>query len=491
MPTRNRTRTVLILAVAVLAFHGLAAAMEIPDQLPDPDGKQPDTSKPVQVYILAGQSNMLEMGNVGGGNSRYSGFYLSADPAAERGVTVSVYKGKYSPTADYDKLTPEKTGTITLGAVGEAFPSIPGAHTHVARGYIEIANSGKYTFSPGYGNSTYNVMELDGQEVYRKNVGEEAVQQVVDLEGGKRYPIKITYFQQGWSPFWIARLDIPGTLKTLTKYEKKFPHLVDDNGDWTTRNDVYYYEARIKFKGGPLTVGKGIGPELQFGHIMGHYHDEQVLVIKTAMGNRALAWDFRPPSSGKLPDIREDLKKWEGREYRLMVEGVRKTLDNIATILPNYKGQGYEIAGFGWFQGHKDGGNQAWTDEYESNMVNLIKDVRAEFKVPKLPVVIATVAFGGREMKGRYLQILEAQMAVSDPLKYPDFAGNVLSVDTRDFWRSKEVSPNQRQGYHYFRNAETYMLVGNALGRGMVQLKSANSVEPASKQKKPRGTEKL
>lgn len=196
----------------------------------------------------------------------------------------------------------------------------------------------------------------------------------------------------------------------------------------------------------------------------------QVLVIKTAMGNRALAWDFRPPSSGKLPDIPEDLKKWEGLEYRLMVEGVRKTLDNIATILPNYKGQGYEIAGFGWFQGHKDGGKQEWTDKYESNLVNLIKDVRAEFKVPKLPVVVATVAFGGREMKGRYMQILEAQMAVSgEKGKYPEFAGNVFSVDTRDFWRSVEESPSN-QGYHYNRNAETYVLVGDALGRGMRQL---------------------
>lgn len=47
---------------------------------------------------------------------------------------------------------------------------------------------------------------------------------------------------------------------------------------------------------------------------------------------------------------------------------------------------------------------------------------------------------------------------------------NVLSVDTRDFWRSKEVSPNQRQVYDYFRNAETYVLVGEALCRGMLRL---------------------
>jgi alpha-galactosidase len=81
-------------------------------------------------------------------------------------------------------------------------------------------------------------------------------------------------------------------------------------------------------------------------------------------------------------------------------------------------------------------------------------------------------------MKGRYLQILEAQMAVSDPAKHPDFAGNVLTVDTRDFWRSVEQSP-ANQGYHYNRNAETYMLVGDALGRGLVELLERKRFEPA------------
>lgn len=49
------------------------------------------------------------------------------------------------------------------------------------------------------------------------------------------------------------------------------------------------------------------------------------------------------------------------------------------------------------------------------------------------------------------------------------FAGTVKTVDTRDFWRSQEESPSG-QGYHYNRNAETYMLVGEALGRGMIEL---------------------
>ncbi|MEC9327910.1 MAG: hypothetical protein VYC63_08335, partial [Verrucomicrobiota bacterium] len=48
--------------LTALAFPVLAE-----DQtLPDPDGKPADMSKPVQVYILMGQSNMLNFGKIKG-----------------------------------------------------------------------------------------------------------------------------------------------------------------------------------------------------------------------------------------------------------------------------------------------------------------------------------------------------------------------------------------------------------------------------------------
>ncbi|MDX1679666.1 MAG: sialate O-acetylesterase, partial [Akkermansiaceae bacterium] len=43
---------------------GSIGVAEVPDVLPDPDGKEADMSKPVQVFILMGQSNMLGFGNV-------------------------------------------------------------------------------------------------------------------------------------------------------------------------------------------------------------------------------------------------------------------------------------------------------------------------------------------------------------------------------------------------------------------------------------------
>jgi hypothetical protein len=54
-----------------------------------------------------------------------------------------------------------------------------------------------------------------------------------------------------------------------------------------------------------------------------------------------------------------------------------------------------EIAGFGWFQGWNDGCSLNDTAAYETNMVNLIKDVRKEWNAPQLPVSIAVSGFGG------------------------------------------------------------------------------------------------
>lgn len=155
----------LVMALLVLP----ATAAEIPDKLPDPDGKPADQSKPVQVFILMGQSNMLGFGRVG----------------AE---------------------------------------------------------------------------------------------------------------------------DQKGTLEHLTKKEGKYPHLIDEEGNWTVRNDVQYVQTTVGNRQHPLTIqGRHIGVEVQFGHIMGHIHDEPVLILKACIGNRSLGWDLLPPGGGQF--------EYDGRIY--------------------------------------------------------------------------------------------------------------------------------------------------------------------------------
>jgi len=444
MTTKTGIKTLLSLAVvALMLVVQSAAAKEIPAQLPDPDTKPPVTNKPVKVYILSGQSNMVGIGQISGRSSRWGNQFL--DPV------VSIYTGEYTPTADYDEMTPKETRK--LPAFGGVKPTpFPSDGTAVVRGSIEMKTAGFYKFNAGYRDSSYNIMEVDSAEVYRREVGQEAVHSAFRFVAGKKYPFKITFLTKAASGLgWVWRTDIPGTLDTVVKTDKKFPHIVDEKGNWTVRNDVWYKGVVTATANKWLTVGCGagagsIGPELQFGHIMGYYHDEPVIIIKASQGNRSLGWDYLTPGSERftfdgrtyagykdtpsswIEGEEKKLVNWyAGKQYDECFTAVHEVLDNVAAHFPQYKDQGYEIAGFVWWQGHKDG-NAAHASRYEFNLVNLIKSLRKEFDAPRAPFVIATIGFGGWKMAGHHLTIANAQLAVSgEKGKYPEFGRQCLN----------------------------------------------------------------
>ena len=441
--------------------------------------------KPVRVYILAGQSNMVGIGQVTGGSKRWGSEFLEP--------VVSVYPGTYDPKADYDALKPMKT--LKLESFGGVRPTpYPGGGTQMVRGFIQPKTTGVYEFRPGYGGSTHNIMQVAGKEVYRRAVGKDAVHKHIKLAAGKKVPFKITYLtEQANGLGWIVRTDIPGTLATVVKTDGKFPHLIDEDGNWVRRKDVWYKGVVTAGANKWLSVGCGagsnnIGPELGFGHVIGNHHDEPVLILKASQGNRSLGWDFLPPGSKRFEHdgyayagYKESPARWKsgttpkpinwyaGKQYDDCFGAAHKVLDNFNKEFPHWKGRGYEIAGFVWWQGHKDGGEPN-ASRYEQNLVHLIKTLRKEFDAAGAPFVIATIGFDGWEMAGPHKTVAKAQLAVSgDKGKYPDFKGNVKTIETRGFWREADVSP-RNQGFHYNQNAETYMLVGEALGRGMVEL---------------------
>lgn len=263
-----------------------------------------------------------------------------------------------------------------------------------------------------------------------------------------------------------------GTLEYVVKNGEtasKFSHLVEPNGEWVKRDDVWIVDLG---QSGPLTVGYGasakqIGPELEFGHVVGDFFEDQVLLIKTSWGGKSLYADFRPPSSGGVL----------GANYTLMVNRVREVLADLQKVMPGYTGGGYEIAGFGWHQGWNDRVSQPATDEYQVNCVNLINDIRKDLCSSSqcaldMPFVLATTGMGGwAETHARALKLMEAQLAVpSDPGL---LGGRVRAVDTRDFWRATALSPAD-QGYHWNRNAESYLLIGHGMGMAIRELVEAS-----------------
>ena len=197
------------------------------------------------------------------------------------------------------------------------------------------------------------------------------------------------------------------------------------------------------------------GPELQFGHVVGDYFANQVLLIKTAWGGKSLYKDFRPPSSGGEV----------GPYYTKMIAEVREALANLKTDFPGYDGGGYELAGFVWYHGWNDGCEpKTAVPEYEKNLVNLIKDVRKELQRAEA---------AGRDRRtdrpvGEGPRRVGALCARPRPRRRRSRSSRATSlfVETHDFVRKPEDSPNPGHGHHEFGNAETYFLVGDALGRG-------------------------
>ena len=271
-----------------------------------------------------------------------------------------------------------------------------------------------------------------------------------------------------------------GSLEFLVKdsaTEQRFSPLVDAARQWRTRDDVWItYDDRK----GPLTVGFGsragetIGPELGFGWVMGDALAEPVLLIKCAWGGKSLAVDFRPPSAGQLPyslgekgdaALAQDPAAL-GKYYGKILALTKAALADIKILVPGSDGK-YVLAGFGWHQGWNDRINDQFNAEYESNMAHFIRDIRKDLGVPALPFVIAETGMNGPDEKHpRALSLMKAQAAVAE---HAEFKGNVAFVGTKAFWRPAEQSPSG-QGYHWNNNAETYYLIGEAMGEAMKRL---------------------
>ena len=285
--------------------------------------------------------------------------------------------------------------------------------------------------------------------------------------------------ETGRDPNNLNGANIAGGLGSLRRMlagnTNKYGYLADTNNPttstvpgWRTMTNVWvsYWTDFGTNRNGNLDADFGdgasqgrVGPEYSFGLVAGSQLGDQVLLIKTAWGGKSLKVDFRPPSSGGTV----------GPYYTNMVGIVHQVLNNLGTTyFAGYSGGGYEIAGFAWHQGWNDVGET--TTEYETNLVNLIRDIRAEFGVPKLPVAIATT--GMANASGDQLFICAAQAAAANPVLHPEFAGSVFTVDARPFDYGQLLGMGT-EGYHWFWNAETYFHIGHSMGLGMMSLLSA------------------
>ena len=304
--------------------------------------------------------------------------------------------------------------------------------------------------------------------------------------------------ENGRDPNNLTGAGIPGGMGSLRHMlnanPDKYAYLADPdhpiaggNPGWITRSDVWitYYggsswdlSPNKSRRNGNLDANYGadaanglIGPEYGFGLVVGSQLADQVLIIKYAHGGRSLGGDFRPPSSGGTV----------GLCYTDMIGAVHKVLNNIAEEFPAYAGGGYEIVGLGWHQGWNDRCSAPFTAEYEKNMVNLIKDLRAEFKAPNMRVAIGNTGMANAPSGPGSL--IEAQGNVANPTLHPELAGTVATVDTRPFDYG-ELRGCNNQGFHWYWSGESYFNIGESMGQAMVKLLEAgpgNTLQRANK----------
>ena len=295
--------------------------------------------------------------------------------------------------------------------------------------------------------------------------------------------------------------DKEGSLDHAVQKENLYPFMVDDTGNWTKRMDVR--NVHTQGSGGPngrggvrrndwLSVSGGkVGIEQGIGHHLGDFLDSPVLVLKSSIGNRSLGWDLLPPGSPRHEVVTKDKKTgnkatlvtpahndkvrhpswtkgevpappshtWHaGLQYLGDVARAKKVLFELDKHYPGAKK--YEVAGFLWWQGDKDRYNEAHSTVYGKNLKQLFKELRKEFNAPKAKMVVATLGQTNKDTAtGNEKLIIDGMFTFGDAHK-----GQVAVVYTNP------ISMGSSSNAHYGGNAKTYMNIGLAMGKAMVEL---------------------
>jgi alpha-galactosidase len=249
-------------------------------------------------------------------------------------------------------------------------------------------------------------------------------------------------------------------------------------------------------KAGKLGPGYGaandkIGPEYGFGLSIAEKIDGPILLIKTAWGGKSLNYNFRPPSAGpyeldekqKAGDKVEEIKKNVSVNYRMMNEAIRNVLDNLKENHPAYDEKaGYEIAGMVWFQGYNDQFSPAFRDNYKSNMIHFIKDIRKEYDIPNMPFIIGVLGTGmtaekvaenavsvGQREAAKAPEFKDNVLAVESYTEYSHYAHTVFKKGWPEHYHEWDTVGSDRP-YHYLGSGAFFVRLGDAFADAMVEL---------------------
>ena len=283
--------------------------------------------------------------------------------------------------------------------------------------------------------------------------------------------------------------------KVTDELKTAYPFLVDDESNWTTRQDVRNVSVMVGkgvYRNDWLTIsGKKIGIEIGAGHQLGNAIEEPVMILKSSIGNRSLGWDLLPPGTprythdgkevagyreyedgGKILPYEPGVSKvigtkgknkgketdpwYAGKQYDDDVANAKKILEDIGTYYPG--ATKYEVAGILWWQGDKDMRNPAHVAKYEENLGNFLTALRKDFNAPNAKFVCASLGQTDEsDTESGHGKILHAMKSFA------------ASNDDVGFVYAKPLSMGSSSSAHYGGNAQTYMNVGLGMGEEMVK----------------------
>jgi hypothetical protein len=112
----------------------------------------------------------------------------------EPGAEYFVYNQPWSADLDLASLTPDANQIVLPDQ--DTIETVAGDPSFVrVKGYVKISSGDNYTFKAGHGDSAFNVITVNGQEVYRRNIEQaEAATEEIFLSMGF-HPFEIIYFK--------------------------------------------------------------------------------------------------------------------------------------------------------------------------------------------------------------------------------------------------------------------------------------------------------
>lgn len=154
-------------------------------------------------------------------------------------------------------------------------------------------------------------------------------------------------------------------------------------------------------------VKDNFGPEISFGHDMAEaFPGDDIRLIKYAVSGTALYNDWSPA----LP----------GEQYTGFMNTARAALADLEAAKREY-----EIAAMLWLQGESDA-VEDMADSYEHNLVGFIAHMRAQFKTPEMPFILARVLGHYGRKTGQATIVREVQVRIASADK------NAAWFDTDD-----------------------------------------------------------